>query len=178
MSAVMDGMDSFDGQGRMVQLFLSEYGQLLKYFASRIGRPEDARDLVHEMYLRLIGIPQERVIEQARAYLWMVAKSVLCKYLERRGRLVAVDVDDPLVEDELAEEAAYDSDIDTDARLELLREKFALLPAKCRAVMELKWQHTMSYREIAGQAGISVDTVKKHLKVGLKLLRHHMQQLE
>ena len=179
MSAVMDGTDFSDSPGStLLQLFLDEYERVVAYFRSRISRSDEAKDLAHEVYLRIIGVPEDRVIENARGYLWAVAKSVLCQFLDRSGRMQAVDVDDPVFEAQLAEEPAYDEEIDTESRLTLLREKFPLLPVKCRAVMELKWQHGMSYEDIAARIGISVDTVKKHLKVGLKLLRRHLQVLE
>lgn len=175
----MDGTSCTDGPGpALLQLFLDDYERLVAYFRSRISQREEANDLVHEVYLRLVGIPAERAIGNARGYLWMVAKSVLCQFLDRSGRMPAADIDDPLVEAALGAQPACDADAEVESRLLVLQQKFPLLPAKCRAVMELKWRHGLQYGEIASRIGISVDTVKKHLKVGLKQLRQHMQGLE
>jgi len=175
----MDGTDSFDGPPpALLQAFLDEYERLVGYFSARIARREEAKDLVHDVYLNLRQIPLDRVIEKTRPYLWMVAKNELCHFLERSGRMKIQDVDDPALEAQLSEMPADDTTIDDEVSVALMREKFALLSPKCRAVMELKWNHELRYQEIAAALGISVDTVKKHLKTGMKLLRQHMQRLD
>lgn len=173
----MDGTESLAVPNTAcVDLFLEEYARLLKYFSARINQRDEARDLVHEVYLRLIEIPPDRVIDSARGYLWAVAKSVLCRFLERSGRSVPLDVDDPVFESLLADDPETGAAIDQARHLALLQQHCGSLPVKCRAVMELKWFHELSYEQIAARSGVTVHMVHKHLKKGLKLLRHHMEQ--
>lgn len=161
-----------------VEPFLEEYERLLGYFSARISRRDEASDLTHEVYLRLIAIPEERVIDSARAYLWAVARSVLCRFLERSGRSVPMDMEDPVLEPLVAVEPECDAHMDRDLHVAQLREHYGSLPPKCRAVMELKWFHELSYEEVAQRSGVSVHMVHKHLKKGLRLLRERMQQLD
>jgi RNA polymerase sigma factor (sigma-70 family) len=179
MSAVMDGTVNPQALNTaFVELFLGEYERLLKYFGARINQRDEAQDLAHEVYLRLVEIPADRVIDSARGYLWAVAKSVLCRFLERSGRSVPLDVDDPVFESMLAEDPQGDTDIDREVHIAALRKYYGLLPVKCRAVMELKWFHELSYEEVAERSGVSVHMVHKHLKKGLKVLRQRMEQLD
>ncbi len=175
----MDGTEFPQAQNTgFVELFLGEYERLLKYFGARINQREEAGDLAHEVYLRLIGIPADRVIDNDRGYLWAVAKSVLCRFLERSGRSVPVDMEDPVFESLVASDPECDEDVDRDMHLAALREHYAALPPKCRAVMELKWFHELSYEEVAERSGVSVHMVHKHLKRGMKLLRDRMQRVD
>lgn len=179
MAAVMDGTGLMEEDGRtLMELFLDHYERIEAYFGSRIPRRQDATDLVQEVCPRLLGIPDERTIENRRAYLWSVARSVLCDYLDRNGRHQSVDIDDPLIQPLLVEEMDCGRQLDDAWHMRLLPEVMEKLPPKCRTVMELKWQHDRSYQEIADFLGISINTVKKHLKDGLKLCRQHMPRPE
>lgn len=46
------------------------------------------------------------------------------------------------------------------------------LPEKCSVVMRLCFLECKTYKEIADELDISVNTVKAHLSSGLKILRH------
>ena len=162
----------------MLDLFLEEYDRLLGSFRRKVRRPEDAQDLVQEVCIRLLGVGQGARIENPRAYLWTVAHSVWCHYLGRGREANAADIDDPSVEPLLAEEQGYEQAIDTGVRVERLNEVLPELPAKCQAVMLLRWQHGNSYAEIAEQMGFSTENVKKYLKKGLLHCRRRMQELQ
>jgi RNA polymerase sigma-70 factor (ECF subfamily) len=45
------------------------------------------------------------------------------------------------------------------------------LPQKMRDVFKLRWQHNLSYKEIAEMQGISVQTVNQHINSARKLFR-------
>ena len=139
---------------------------------------DDAEDLVHEVYLRIRNIPDDRLIGNPEGYLFSIAHSVRCRYLKREGRSVAVDIEDPLVEPLVAEPPQADEDIDAGWRIELLRKVLPQLSARCRAVMEMKYGDGASREQIAAQLGITIDGVKKHLSKGLAECRRRMQRLE
>ena len=50
------------------------------------------------------------------------------------------------------------------------------LPAKCREVFILSYQHDKKNKEIAEQLGISIRTVEVHLYKALKTLRKRLKQ--
>lgn len=56
-----------------------------------------------------------------------------------------------------------------------LREKMKELPEKQREVLTLCFMQGKSYQEVADGLGVSVNTVKTHIKRGLKFLRDELQ---
>lgn len=69
----------------LLELCVDEYERLEKYFRSSVRQQDDAPGLVHEVCLRLASLSAERqqAIGSRRAYVWIVARSVLHQYLER-----------------------------------------------------------------------------------------------
>jgi RNA polymerase sigma factor (sigma-70 family) len=179
MSAVMDGADDFTGPPpELLKQYLADYARLTAYFKARIGSPDEAKDLSHDLYLNLRAIPVDRVIDNPRGYLWRAAHNELCHFFERRSRSQPLDADDAAMAPWLSEDFDADERIDHATRVAALRKAWPLLSRQRRAVMELKWVHGMKREEIAARLGISVDTVKKHLKDGLTFLRPFIKPLE
>jgi RNA polymerase sigma factor (sigma-70 family) len=63
---------------------------------------------------------------------------------------------------------------DTEARVTRLREVLAELSPKCRAAVLMKYQHGLSYEEIAHQLKISTRMVQKYLGLALAHCRRRM----
>lgn len=173
MSAVME-----DPGRTLMERFLANYGRLRSYIGRKLPRRDDAEDLVQEVYLRIRDIPDDRLIENPEGYLFSIAHSVRCRYLKQQGRVVPVDVEDPLVEPMVAELPQVDEDIDAGWRADLLRKILPQLSGRCRMVMEMKFGDGASREQIARKLGITVDGVKKHLSKGLAECRRRMQRLE
>lgn len=52
------------------------------------------------------------------------------------------------------------------------------LPKKCREAFVLRKVYQYSYREIADECGVSIDTVRNHVVTGLKLVHKYCKQRE
>jgi RNA polymerase sigma-70 factor (ECF subfamily) len=52
-----------------------------------------------------------------------------------------------------------------------IRDAIECLPERCRLVFTLRWQHHLSYAEIAETLGIAVKTVENQVTRALKALR-------
>ena len=86
-------------------------------------------------------------------------------------------MDDPLVQEQLAELPSFGGELDTEQRTRRLREVLGELSPKCRAAVELAYWHELSYEEIALRLGISAHMVKKYLSQGLVHCRRRMARL-
>ena len=74
-----------DAPGTDVAGWYRQYHKrLLKYLRGSLRTESDAQDLSQEVFLRLLRLPEERVIEHPRAYLFRVAANVLSDW--RAGR--------------------------------------------------------------------------------------------
>lgn len=57
---------------------------------------------------------------------------------------------------------------------EKIRKSIELLPSECRTVFKKSRIENKKYEEIAVELGISVNTVKYHIKNALSTLQHHL----
>lgn len=164
---------------KLVERLFTEYGGVLQAFLfRRVRRQPDAADLAQEVYVRLLRVRNIEAIRNPESYLITIASNLVKEhagrgYEERRAH----NVQDPDVEEQLAEFPSFAGDLDQEQRVERLREILDQLPPKCRAAVVLQYWHHQSYQEIAQQLGISTHMVKKYLSQGLVHCRRRMARL-
>ena len=163
----------------MVERLFAEYGsRLLDFFRRRVRRQQDAAELAQEVFLRILRVPDASAIRNPEAYLYTVASNLAKEHGAQEHTLqAALDVDDPAVQEQLAELPAFAGYIDRQVRVRRLREVLRQLPPKCQAAVVLYHWHDMSYAEIAQQLEISPHMVKKYLSQALLHCRRRMARL-
>jgi RNA polymerase sigma factor (sigma-70 family) len=159
------------------RLFAEHSAALRAFFQRRIRRQHEAADLAQEVYLRMLRIPDIEVINNVEAYLYTVASNLVREHASAGGRQGGVDIDDPLVQLQLAVLPSYGAEVDTERCVKRLREVLRQLPPKCHAAVVLQYWHGLSYEEIAQQLGISTHMVKKYLSQALVHCRRRMSSL-
>lgn len=160
------------------RLFSEQRGALQAFLLRRVRRYPDAAELAQEVYVRMLRITDVDSIRNPEAYLYTVASNLAKEHSrnERRGG-EALNVDDPLVQEQLAELPSFGGQLDDEQRIRRLREVLQQLPAKCQAAVALQYWHGKSYEEIAQQLGISTHMVKKYLSQALTHCRRRMARL-
>lgn len=150
----------------LADALLSNLDWLIGLLTRRFG-PDEARDLVQDVYVAARGYTPSAPIRSPKALLLRMALNIAAK---RHRRAVRETVTDPF-------------DL-TFARLQSLpaQEQAAQwaqimqrLPRKLRDVFILNHVTGMTYGEIAKLQGISVKTVEKHMHKALVLCRQLMQ---
>jgi RNA polymerase sigma factor (sigma-70 family) len=162
-----------------VERLFTEHGSALQAFLyRRVHRHPDAAELAQEVYVRMLRVPDMTTVRNPEAYLYAVASN-LAKEHARRGPNDSrvLDIDDPLVQEQLVELPAFGGQLDREQRIERLREVLRQLSPKCQAVVALQYWHGMSYEEIAQRLGISTNMVKKYLSQALTHCRRRMARL-
>lgn len=163
----------------LVERLFAEHGRALQAFLfRRVRRDPDAAELAQEVYLRMLRVADLGAIRNPEAYLYTVASN-LAKEHARHERQdgAALDVDDPVVQEQLAELPAFASELDTERRIKRLREVLQQLPPKCQAAVMLQYWQGLSYEEIAVRLGVSSHMVKKYLSQALVHCRRRMVSL-
>ncbi|MEL5879126.1 RNA polymerase sigma factor [Cereibacter sphaeroides] len=145
----------------LLQLYVSERERMERQIARRIGCASLARDIVHDIFLRLWE-RATRLNGEPAAYLSRCARNAAVDHLraeQTRARLLA----EAARRDEgLHAPSAEDA---MGARDALQRIDLALLalPEKTRHIFLLNRVHGRSFSEIAGAFGMSERAVAKHM---------------
>ncbi len=135
---------------------------LRHWLAGRLGCREVAADLAQDTFARLLGGRDLAGLHEPRAFLTTVAKGLVANwyrrqsleraYLEQLAALPEAWV--PSLEDQaLVREALHLIDAMLDG-----------LPAQARRVFLLSQFEGLGYAEIAQALGLSLSTVKRHMK--------------
>jgi RNA polymerase sigma-70 factor (ECF subfamily) len=160
------------------RLFAEHRSALQAFFYRRIKTKHDAADLVQEVYLRILRVKDADAIRNPEGYLYTVASNLVYEHsMLNRRQAAPVDPDQPFVEREEGTPGGFEELFDMETRVVRLREVLAQLPPKCRATVHLKYQHGLSYQEIAERLGVSPHMVQKYLGMALAHCRRRMARM-
>jgi RNA polymerase sigma factor (sigma-70 family) len=163
----------------LVERLFTDHGSALHAFLHRrVRKSPDAAELAQEVYVRMLRIPDMSTVRNPEAYLYAVASNLAKEHARQAppGSRV-LDIDDPMVQAQLAELPTYGGDLDRVQRIKRLREVLDQLSPKCRAAVVLQYWHGLSYEEIGLRLGVSANMVKKYLSQALMHCRRRMSRL-
>jgi RNA polymerase sigma-70 factor (ECF subfamily) len=160
------------------RLFAEQGGALQAFLYRRVRRHPDAAELAQEVYLRMLRVPDMTRIRNPEGYLYAVASNLAKEHARREPHDSKVlDIDDPLVQEQLTELPAFGGQLDREQRVKRLREVLRQLSPKCQAAVELQYWHGLTYAEIAERLGVSTNMVRKYLSQALVHCRNRMTRL-
>jgi RNA polymerase sigma-70 factor, ECF subfamily len=155
-------------------------GPLFRFVSRMVDRPDDARDVCQETFLRILD-KAEAFRDGARFSTWMYQIALnLCRDQTRRkrrwGRLVFVP---SVAEHDAPRDYAAPVTATTNPALAFedterqstVRTALSQLPREQREVLLLKEYEGLKFREIADVLGIPESTVKSRMYAGLDALR-------
>lgn len=154
-------------------LYVDHHGWLTAWLRRRLGCPEQAADLAHDTFLRLLTakVPPAELV-QPRAYLVTAARRLMLDRLRRQC------VEQAYL-DAMAQAAALPQRAPSPEALmsaiqavEQLAAALATLAPKGREAFLLHYLEDLSQPVVAARLGISVRMVQKYLAQGL--LRCHL----
>lgn len=162
----------------VARLFAEHRGALQAFLYRRVRRRPDAAELAQEVYVRLLRVPDIGAIRDPGAYLYTVASNLARDHARRERRDGTVlDVDDPLVHEQLAELPGFAGQLDAEQLIKRLREVLHQLPPRCHAALVMQYWQGLSYEEIALRLGVSTHMVKKYLSQAMAHCRRRMARV-
>jgi len=144
-------------------------GDLVRFLARRLKCAFTARDLVQELYLRLLKIENPAAIQNRRAYLFRVAANLATDHQRVEARRTELLRESRDLLTEPAHAVTPERIALARTELERLRRVVEALPPLSRKIFYLNRFEGMPQREIAQQINVSVTTVEKHIR---KVLEH------
>ncbi len=166
-----------------VNEILQEHGRRLRSFlAKRLQHAAaDLPDLVQEVYLRLLRVPNAQTIRSPQAYLFTVALHVLHQHRLNLSSSpesvdISVDIADALPSLRAREGENPAEQVEAWDRLEEFDRVLSQLPRQTYAVFVLHREYGYSREEIAAKLGLSYAMVKKHLAQALVHCRLHLDK--
>jgi RNA polymerase sigma-70 factor (ECF subfamily) len=136
--------------------------------------PEDVFELRQDIYENTLIGARRGLPQNTRAFVFTVARNHLINQA-KRARIVPIDMIADL--DTLPREIdMFETERGLSARDELRRAKEGIdkLPPKCRQIVILHKVDGLTDREAAEMLGVSVETVRRQVKLGMKALIDHM----
>ena len=158
-----------------------EHGQRLRRFlASRLRHSAaDVPDLIQEVYLRLLRIPNQESIRSPQAYMFTIAFHVLHQH--KLALAEAPESVDPLALP-VDTEATADNDparqFETRERLDQLDRTLRQLPDRVYATFVLHRRYGFSLEEIGQHFGVSRAMVKKYLARAVAHCRERVEGMK
>ncbi|WP_274104410.1 sigma-70 family RNA polymerase sigma factor [Pseudomonas putida] len=153
----------------------SYYRELVNFLSARLGNSQQAEDVVHDAYVRVLERSSQQPIEQPRAFLYRTMLNLVIDG-HRRNALRQAEPLEVLDTHEHCFIPSPQTSLDHSRRLEQLQEALAELPERCRECFLLRKIEGLSHPQIAERLGISRSLVEKHIVSAMKHCRIRMRQ--
>lgn len=142
----------------VASLYRAEGPRLLRFFRRRTADFQEAQDLVHDTFTRVLGAGPGEGVRKPQAYLTRIAQNLLRDRAKIRARRSA----DRHVSDDDAILAGTDQNclLETRDLLDRLEVAMLELPQQTREIFMSHRLEGLTYNEIAERSGLSVKQVE------------------
>ena len=171
-------MSSETKQALVAGLAASHGEQLRRFLIARVRNVSDIPDIMQEVFLRLLRVPDHEAIRSPEAYLFTVARHVAQQHtLQRAPTSQSVELQQMLTE---LGDAPNDPALEVSAQqsLEELVRAFEELAPMPRAAYLLHRREGLTLEEIGSRLGVARPTAKKYLAKALVQLRKKLDGIE
>ena len=175
-----------DGDQRLSEVFEREQSRLRSFIRRRVLDPRDAEDILQDVFYELIQTYRiMKPVEQVTAWLYRVARNRITdlfrkKTPERFGDTISatedeerLQLEDLLPSSDAGPEALYARRVLIE-ELELAIEE---LPAEQREVFVAHEFEGRSFKEMAAETGVSVNTLLSRKRYAVLQLRERLQDI-
>ncbi len=171
---------------RISEAIRLEWAKLRNFIRKRVADQGDAEDILQDVFYELIEAYRlMKPIEQVGAWLFRVARNrITDRFRKQRTEAVqdwtavgesgdAIRLEDLLPSPEAGPEAAYARSV----LLEELEDALSELPEEQRAVFIAHELEGRSFKELAAESGISVNTLLSRKRYAVLHLRRRLQAI-
>lgn len=161
----------------ITSLVASHGVKLRRFLLLRVRNAVDVPDMLQEVYLRMLRVPNVESIRSPEAYLFTVAQHVVQQHsLRQSAAPPSVELSEMLNSARAVPDVDPVLDLDAQQCLEQLQSELDRLSPKLRATFLLHRRDGLSLDEIAERLGTSLPMVKKNLMQALVQLRQRLER--
>jgi RNA polymerase sigma factor (sigma-70 family) len=156
----------------LLTAYLERREDMLRYFRARLRSEEAARDLVQDLYLKVLASPQEDILNPA-AYLYRLGSNLMLDRLKQQKRSMRRDTEwrvgqtSSLGDFDIAQITPADDALDARQRLARIVAVVESLPAPVRQAFRLHKLEGLSHAETSTAMGVSRSSVEKYIMTSL-----------
>ncbi len=160
----------------LTEIFRREQGRLRSFVRRRIADEGDAEDILQDVFFALVEANWlTRPVEQASAWLFRVARNRIIDFFRKKR---PVQFEEQGIEDLLPSADAGPQEAYARSLLwEELEQALAELPEEQRAVFIAHEIDGRSFKEIAAETGVSVNTLLSRKRYAVLHLRERLKDI-
>jgi RNA polymerase sigma factor (sigma-70 family) len=163
----------------VAKLAAKQRGRLRQFLHTRVRNAADIPDIIQEVFLRLLRVPNYETIRVPERYIFTIARHVAQQYrLQSAVSADSVDVDEALPEFVRRSEADPILELTAEQCLEELNAALHEMAPKVQATFLLSRRDGLSVDEISKRLGISRPMAKKYLVRSLAQFRKRLKEAE
>lgn len=165
--------------GGLQAILLEQRPQLLRYLRARRATPEEAEDLLQDLFVKLAAHPPGPVAEP-RAYLYRMAENLLLdrgRAASRRAGREQAWSDTHIAPGDADRQPSVEAALIARERLRTVDGALADLSPRTLFIFRRFRLDGIAQRDIAAELGISLSAVEKHLQKAYRALIEVQAQL-
>jgi RNA polymerase sigma-70 factor (ECF subfamily) len=168
-----------DKYALVAELAVKQGAHLRRFLRSRVRNAADIPDLIQEVFLRLLRVPNHETIRVPEAYIFTIARHVAQQHkLQMTADSGCGELDEMLAELRTATESDPALEVCAQQCVEQLDQALVQLAPKVRSTFLLYRRDGLSMDEISTRLGISRPMAKKYLVKALVAFRKRLKEAE
>ncbi len=152
------------------EMFLRHYQEWCLVSFSYVRDLDDAKDVVQNIVIKLLEKDDWESIRDLKNYIGIAIRNESLKKIKLHQRTYTI-------RNQVAEVPSYEKELIQDEISETIFKQLDSLPERNRMVFKLCVLDGVKYENAADSLGITVNTVKYHLKKSFKILRLNLRDI-
>lgn len=148
--------------------------KLMSYAVHLLGDADRARDVAQDTFMRLCAQPRAQIESRLSEWLFTVCRN-LCIDVRRKERRMTL-LAEGQAELKVAGEPAPGAAIEQAEMMSQVMSSLSSLSQNQQEVIRLKFQHDLSYKQIAGITNLTVTNVGFLIHTALKNIRQQLAE--
>lgn len=171
---------AFDDKQVLVGELAAKHGERLRRFLrTRVRNSADISDIIQEVFLRLLRVPNHETIRTPEAYIFTIARHVAQQHtLQSAAEASYGELDEMLAELRCVTETDPSLEVSAQQSLEELNQALHEMAPKVQSTFLLYRRDGLSMDEISERLGISRPMAKKYLVKALVQFRKRLKETE